>query len=136
MRNCRREILKELCIEGSNFRVHADHIIAAIGQRVDQNGLKGFDTYQDGTLRIDPGTIETRMKGVFAGGDVVTGPGWATDAIAAGKKTAASIHRYLSQQGKRMVKEYERRAERSSKRRTLSAKKRKEGFSPVEFGVV
>jgi NADPH-dependent glutamate synthase beta subunit-like oxidoreductase len=36
------------------------------------------------------------MKGVFAGGDVVTGPGWAIDAIAAGKKGAESIHCYLS----------------------------------------
>jgi len=36
------------------------------------------------------------MKGVFAGGDAVTGPGWAIDAIAAGKKGAESIYRYLS----------------------------------------
>jgi formate dehydrogenase major subunit len=36
------------------------------------------------------------MKGVFAGGDVVTGPGWAIDAIAAGKKGAQSINEYLS----------------------------------------
>jgi NADPH-dependent glutamate synthase beta subunit-like oxidoreductase len=83
-------------IEGSHFRVHADHIIAAIGQEVDRNFLKGFDTHPDGTLRIDPATSETSMKGVFAGGDVVTGPGWAIDAIAAGKKGAATIHQYLS----------------------------------------
>jgi glutamate synthase (NADPH/NADH) small chain len=36
------------------------------------------------------------MKGVFAGGDAVTGAGWAIDAIAAGKKGAKSIDRYLS----------------------------------------
>jgi len=83
-------------IEGSHFRVHADHIVAAIGQRVDRIVLKGFDTHPDGTLRIDPETRETSMEGVFAGGDVVTGPGWAIDAIDAGKKGAASIHRYLS----------------------------------------
>jgi NADPH-dependent glutamate synthase beta subunit-like oxidoreductase len=83
-------------IEGSHFRVHADHIVAAIGQRVDRDVLKGFDSHPDGTLRIDPETLETSMEGVFAGGDVVTGPGWAIDAIDAGKKGAASIHRYLS----------------------------------------
>jgi len=83
-------------IEGSNFRVHADTIIAAIGQRVDRNASKGFETLPDGTIRVDPETGETSMKGVFAGGDVVTGPGWAIDAIAAGKKGAASIHHYLS----------------------------------------
>jgi NADPH-dependent glutamate synthase beta subunit-like oxidoreductase len=83
-------------IEDSRFRIQADQIVAAIGQRVDRDILKGFDTHPDGTLRIDPETRETSKKGVFAGGDVVTGPGWAIDAIDAGKKGAASIHRYLS----------------------------------------
>ena len=83
-------------IEGSNFRFHADTIIAAIGQRVDRNASKEFETNPDGTIRVDPETGETSMKGVFAGGDVVTGPGWAIDAIAAGKKGAKSIHQYLS----------------------------------------
>jgi NADPH-dependent glutamate synthase beta subunit-like oxidoreductase len=83
-------------IEGSNFKVFGDTIISAIGQRVDRKLLKGFDLNRDGTIRVDPETNETSMKGVFAGGDVVTGPGWAIDAIAAGKKGAESIHRYLS----------------------------------------
>ena len=83
-------------IEGSNFKVNADTIIAAIGQRVDRKALKELDMNRDGTVRVDPETGETSMKGVFAGGDVVTGPGWAIDAIAAGKKGAESIHRYLS----------------------------------------
>jgi len=83
-------------IEGSIFRIHADTIIAAIGQRVDRTDSKGFETNQDGTVQVDPETGETSLKGVFAGGDVVTGPGWAIDAIAAGKKGAESIHRYLS----------------------------------------
>jgi NADPH-dependent glutamate synthase beta subunit-like oxidoreductase len=83
-------------IEGSNFRFQADTIIAAIGQRVDRNASKEFETNQDGTIRVDPETGETSMKGVFAGGDVVTGPGWAIDAIAAGKKGAKSIHQSLS----------------------------------------
>lgn len=81
---------------GSSFRLCADTIIAAIGQRVDRRALNGFDLNKDGTLRVDPETGETSMKGVFSGGDVVTGPGWAIDAIAAGKKGAMSIHRYLS----------------------------------------
>jgi NADPH-dependent glutamate synthase beta subunit-like oxidoreductase len=83
-------------IEGSNFKVHTETIIAAIGQRVERRYLKGVDINQDGTVRIDSKTGETSMKGVFAGGDMVTGPGWAIDAIAAGKKGAESIHRYLS----------------------------------------
>jgi heterodisulfide reductase subunit A len=82
-------------IEGSDFKVHADSIIAAIGQSIDRRALKEFDTNPDGTVRVNPETNETSIKGVFAGGDVVTGPGWAIDAIAAGKKGAESIHRYL-----------------------------------------
>lgn len=83
-------------IEGSTYHVVADTIIAAIGQRVDRKILKGMDVNQDGTIRVDPKTNETSIKGVFAGGDVVTGPGWAIDAIAAGKRAAESISRYLS----------------------------------------
>jgi formate dehydrogenase major subunit len=87
---------KPIPIEGSNFKVQADTIIAAIGQRVDRKALRGLDTNQDGTVRINPGTGETSLKGVFAGGDLVRGPGWAIDAIADGKRGAESIHRYLS----------------------------------------
>jgi NADH-quinone oxidoreductase subunit F len=82
--------------EGSRFRLLTDTIIVAIGQKVDPRGLKGFDTNKDGTIRVDPETGETSVRGVFAGGDMVTGPGWAIDAIASGKKAAKSIHRYLS----------------------------------------
>ncbi len=83
-------------LEGSNFKVEVDTIISAIGQRVDRKMARELDANQDGTVRVDPDTNETSMKGVFAGGDVVTGPGWAIDAIAAGKKGAVSIDRYLS----------------------------------------
>ncbi len=78
------------------FRILADTVLTAIGQKVDKDSSKGFDTLPDGRIRIDPGTGATSMKGVFAGGDVVTGPAWAIDAIAAGKRGAESIHRYLS----------------------------------------
>ena len=86
---------KPIPIEGSTYRVASDTVIAAIGQRVDRKPLKGLEVNGDGTLRVDPKTGETSMKGVFAGGDVVTGPGWAIDAIAAGKKGAEAVHRYL-----------------------------------------
>jgi NADPH-dependent glutamate synthase beta subunit-like oxidoreductase len=87
---------KPIPIRGSAFVARADTIIAAIGQRVDRKVVKDLETNPDGTLRVHPETAETSMKGVFAGGDVVTGPGWAIDAIAAGKKGAKSIHEYLS----------------------------------------
>jgi len=87
---------KSVPIKGSDFKVHADTIISAIGQRIDRRVLRGLDVNPGGTLRIDPKTGQTSMKGVFAGGDVVTGPGYAIDAIAAGKRGAEAIDRYLS----------------------------------------
>jgi len=83
-------------IERSNFKMQADMMIAAIGQRVDRSVTRELDSHRDGTVKIDPETGATSLKGVFAGGDVVTGPGWAIDAIAAGKRGARSIHQYLS----------------------------------------
>ena len=87
---------KPVPIEGSIFRVEADTIVAAIGQEVDRSALRGFELHPDGRVRIDPETGATSVKGIFAGGDVVSGPGWAIDAISAGKKGAASIDQYLA----------------------------------------
>ena len=87
---------KPVPIEGSTYKAAAESIIVAVGQRVDRKIVRGLDVNQDGTIRVDPKTCETSIKGVFAGGDVVTGPGWAIDAIAAGKKAAEAISRYLS----------------------------------------
>jgi NADPH-dependent glutamate synthase beta subunit-like oxidoreductase len=87
---------KPIPIKGSEFKVHIDTIISAIGQRVDRRVLKGLEVNPNGTVRVNPNTSQTSIKGVFAGGDVVNGPGWAIDAIAAGKKGAEAIARYLS----------------------------------------
>jgi NADPH-dependent glutamate synthase beta subunit-like oxidoreductase len=86
---------KPVPIQGSNFKVNADTIISAVGQGMDQRALKGLERNSDGTIRVDD-TGQTSMKGVFAGGDMVTGPGWAIDAIAAGKRGAEAIRRHLS----------------------------------------
>ncbi len=85
-------------IDGSEFFISADQIIAAIGQRVDKSfatGLNeiGFSEYD--LLNVNPDTLETTKKGIFAGGDVVTGPKTVIEAIAQGKKAAASISAYL-----------------------------------------
>lgn len=87
---------KPIPIQGSHFKVDAEMIIAAIGQRVDPRPLKGLEMNPDGTIRVDSKTGQTNIKGVFAGGDMVTGPGWAIDAIAAGKRAARAIEEYLT----------------------------------------
>jgi heterodisulfide reductase subunit A-like polyferredoxin len=85
-------------IDGSEFVVPADHIIAAIGQRVDKSfaGNASEITFSErDLLNVNPHTLETTKKGVFAGGDVVSGPKTVIEAIAQGKKAAASIAAYL-----------------------------------------
>ena len=83
-------------IKGSEFNMDVDNVIIAIGQEVDRAMLPSKLEYTDsGTLCVDPVTLQTNVEGVFAGGDVVDGPSDAITAIAAGKKAAISIDRYL-----------------------------------------
>jgi heterodisulfide reductase subunit A-like polyferredoxin len=81
-------------IEGSEFFIPADHIIAAIGQTLDTSFAADTKdiTFSDyGLLTVNPDTLATKKKGVFAGGDVVTGPRTVIEAIAQGKQAAAAI---------------------------------------------
>jgi DMSO reductase iron-sulfur subunit len=75
--------------------IQADQIILAIGQTVDKTDLAGGLNYSGGTLAVDSLTLETNLKGVFAGGDAVSGAADIISAIAAGKQAAISIDRYL-----------------------------------------
>jgi len=84
-------------IEGSEFTMEVDNVIAAIGQRVDERTLpKNVERSQWGTLSADPVTMKTSVDGVFAGGDAVSGPANIIEAISAGKEAAVSIDLYLS----------------------------------------
>lgn len=84
-------------IKGSEFRVPVDTVIAALGQVTEVDFLKELkvNTAKNGTIPIDPETGATNVEGIFAGGDVVTGAAYVIDAIAAGKKAASAIDRYL-----------------------------------------
>ena len=69
-------------------------VLSATGQRVDLGDI-GLPTGKKGTVEVDPVTCQTAVPDVFAGGDVVTGPQFVIDAIAAGKEAAVSIHRFV-----------------------------------------
>ncbi|MBN1690723.1 MAG: FAD-dependent oxidoreductase, partial [Dehalococcoidia bacterium] len=74
----------------------ADQIIIAIGQSLD----KQFMTHaginiERGCFKADPVTLETSVSGMFAGGDSVSGPASIIQAVAAGKRAAESIERFL-----------------------------------------
>ena len=76
-------------------------MIPAIGYTPDLSCLPqndGFKTSKAGTLSVDPITLATHLPGVFAGGDVVTGPSTIVEAMAGGYRAAISIDRYLKGQ--------------------------------------
>ena len=69
-------------------------VLTATGQKVDIGGI-GIVVTGRGTVAADTETCQTAVPDVFAGGDVVTGPQFVIDAIAAGKEAAVSIHRFV-----------------------------------------
>ncbi|MEW5981305.1 MAG: NADH-ubiquinone oxidoreductase-F iron-sulfur binding region domain-containing protein [Acidobacteriota bacterium] len=84
-------------IPGSEFTTSLDYLIVTIGDEPDIEYVSamGLAVTDRGTLAADSETLATNRPGVFAGGDVVTGPNTVVEAIAAGKRAAVSIDRYL-----------------------------------------
>ena len=98
---------KPVEIEGKNGKVSAlvcdagtikcDAVLAAIGQRIELGGLDLGELKCDekGRVMADAVTYQTAQEDIFVGGDALTGPKFAIDAIAQGKQAAISIHRYV-----------------------------------------
>lgn len=85
-------------VENSEFVVECEYLIGAIGQQVDLSFIETpseIELDKWGTVRVLETTLETSLRGVFAGGDAVTGPFTAISAIAQGKHAARSIENYL-----------------------------------------
>jgi len=80
--------------------MEVDTVIVAIGQQADLSFLPEKITIGRGNVIVaDPFTMATSMKGVFAGGDVVSGPASVLEGIYAGWKAADSMDRYLRSPG-------------------------------------
>jgi len=86
-------------IEGGQFTVSFDTIIAAIGQRPEIPDRFELTLGRGNTIQVDPDTLTTDKEGVFAGGDVVKGPASVIEAIDHGRKAAISIDKYLGGEG-------------------------------------
>jgi NADH-quinone oxidoreductase subunit F len=102
-------------VPGSEFFVEADTVIAAVGQAPDLTFLppdSALERTRWETLMVDGNTLSTNVPGVFAGGDFVTGPGMVIDAIAAGRRSALAIDKYLKGDKSR-VAIYDKKAERT-----------------------
>ena len=83
-------------VEGSEFAMPVAMVIPAIGQSTDLGPIgREVETTSRGWVESDPDTAATSLAGVFAGGDVVTGPATVVDAFAAGKRAAESIDRHI-----------------------------------------
>jgi len=86
-------------IEGTEFDIDIDLLIPAVSQSPDISFLPeeiGLEISKWDRLSVNPETFETNVRGIFAGGDFVTGPRDVIRVIADGRKAALSIHRYLS----------------------------------------
>lgn len=84
--------------ENDTIQIDCEFVITSVGQAIDLgNILEGSsaEINKNGTVKADPITYQSGQKDVFVGGDVLTGPKFAIDAIAQGKEGAISIHRFV-----------------------------------------
>ena len=85
-------------IEGSDFEIECDLAIIAIGLKANQvltSVAPELKTDKYKNIIVEPQTMETSIKGVFAGGDIVGGEGTVIEAMGMAKKAASSIIDYL-----------------------------------------
>lgn len=86
-------------IEGSEHIIEYDTVIMAIGQSADA-GYLGLSSNKNGTVAVNEHSLEmVTKKGIFAAGDVVTGPSSIIEAIAQGRQAAVSIDLFLGGNG-------------------------------------
>jgi len=131
-------------IKGSEFTMDFDTIIAAIGQRPEIPRQFNLAIGRGNVVEVDMDTLATSREGVFAGGDVVSGPASVIEAIAAGRQAAISVDKYLGGSGaidevlappeEAVAPLEEAEEKRRPQMPTLLLKERLGGFSQVELG--
>ena len=85
-------------LPGSEFELPIQAAIIALGTEANplvQSTTPDLKTTRKGYIAADPETLKTLKRGVFAGGDIVTGAATVILAMGAGRKAAASIDQYL-----------------------------------------
>lgn len=105
-------------IEGSEYNDTFDLVIMALSQESETELIPEILS-ENKLFKADSLTLETNIKGIFAGGDSVTGPATYIEAMAAGRKAAISIDRFLQNRDLRVGREkegsYKSKLETSSK---------------------
>ena len=85
-------------MKGSEFVIECDTVVVAIGTMANpvlQATTPGLNVNKWGYIVINEETGETSRKGVYAGGDIVTGSATVILAMGAGRKAASAIHQYV-----------------------------------------
>ena len=134
--------------EAITHKIEGNTVILAVGQSADLSYLQQEEhIHRKGTLiEADAEDLATGEKGVFAGGDVVTGPSSIIAAIAHGRKAASAIDRYLGGDGKIdeilakpekkvLLPPFEMEVKPRASMRRLSPEERIAGFQQVERGL-
>jgi len=135
-------------VPGSEFIIEVDSVVAAIGQETDWICVESAGDCKisrRGTMEVDLLTLQSSEPDIFAGGDAVTGPRTVVEAIAAGKRAAISIDRFLKGQDLREGREKEKKAvedvpldgyKRAPRERMprLSVDDRRGNFKEVQLG--
>lgn len=132
-------------VEGSEFTSEFDRVIAAIGQRTEVPDGFQVELGRGNVLKVDP-SMQTSRPGVFSGGDCVSGPATVIEAIAAGRRAAESMDRYLGGDGNidetlvgpeeaRRCSELDMPQERRAVFAHLPPETRKSSFAEVELEV-
>lgn len=86
-------------IEGSEFKIDCDLVVVSVGSNANPlltNSTPDIDLNRWGNIVADQETGKTSKKGVWAGGDIVTGAATVILAMGAGRAAATSIHEYLT----------------------------------------
>jgi glutamate synthase (NADPH/NADH) small chain len=86
-------------LRGSEFDLAVDVVVFAVGQGANpliRSTTPDLRVNKWGNICADPATGATEKKGVFAGGDIVTGGATVISAMGAGRRAARTIHAYVS----------------------------------------
>src|SRR3990170_1025903 len=92
---------RPISVPNSEHEYQVDTVIPALGQVSEPQCIPAQLTSKEtrvSLISVDPLTLETKFPGVFAGGDITSGPASIIEAVGAGKKAAASINLYLTGQ--------------------------------------
>jgi len=137
-------------VPGSEFIAELDNLIVAISEQPESEYIGGLDSTKWGSLSVNEESLLTSKKGVFGGGDVVTGPSTVIKAIAAGKKAAFMIARFIEGKSLKMPQDVvlpdvfvkpidtddaEEAATARIKAPLLPVNERKESFAEVELAI-